>query len=321
MAIKAVFRTGENVISVKGLFQWDYGRVLEIEAPDIGSEVMEVHFACANMKEAIVRSCSFSNGVGTVTIPDQCLEQSSAITAWVYRIIGTQGHTEKVINLIVTARTRPSIARDIPQEVSNRYTELITEVNEAVENLESGNVTVAHAKNANNAGYASSAGNASSAAYATSAGTATKANKATEATTALMDSSNNKFEEHYLKRGTEHYLEVYEEDGVSALAGGIISFRIESYDPSNDAVVGVANVIVDVCDDCYSQAFILPIYAVKEGVLVQTMCRLCLTYYDGLGIPNRYRVTVETINDGASSTLDTYRTIYYKYLSTQYPDG
>jgi hypothetical protein len=182
MAIKAVFPMGTNLITVSGLFQWDYGQVLEIEAPDIGTEVMEVHFACANMREAIVRSCSFSNGVGTVTIPDQCLEQASTITAWVYRIVGTQGHTEKVINLVVTARTRPSVVREIPQEIGDKYTELITEVNEAVENLESGNVKVSLAENATTAGYASSAGNATSAVYATSAGSAQEATHADKAT-------------------------------------------------------------------------------------------------------------------------------------------
>jgi hypothetical protein len=62
--------------------------------------------------------------------------------------------------------------------VSNRYTELITEVNEAIGDLQSGKVTVAKATEATNAGYAASAGNASSASYATSAGQATRANGA-----------------------------------------------------------------------------------------------------------------------------------------------
>lgn len=178
MAIKAVFPTGKDTISVSGLFQWDYGQILEIESADIGSEIMEVHFACKNMTEAIVRSCSFTDGVGTVVIPDQCLEQSSTITAWLYRIVGTQGHTIKTISLQITERTRPSIVREIPQIISDRYTELITEINESIDNLENGNVTVARAIDADKAAFATSAGNAANANHAVSADNATNATNA-----------------------------------------------------------------------------------------------------------------------------------------------
>lgn len=181
MAFKVVFPANTNMVTVSGLFQWDYGQTLEIEDNSLGSEVVEVHFACTNMSEAIVRSCSFSNGVGTVTIPDHCLEQATTITAWVYRIKDTTGYTYKTINLPIAARTRPSKVREIPQEIVDKYTELITEVNEAVENLESGNVTAAKANYAQNANYASSAGNASNANYATSAGNANTANSSNSA--------------------------------------------------------------------------------------------------------------------------------------------
>ena len=169
MSLKVTFPVGSNAETVRGLYQWDYGQILEIESADIGSEIVEVHFACSNMNEAIVRPCTFTNGVGSTTIPDACLEQSTPITAWVYRINGTQGHTLKTITLPITARTRPSVNRDIPAEVSDKYTELITEVNEAVEALENGSVTVAKATDATNANFAGSAGNAATANHALSA--------------------------------------------------------------------------------------------------------------------------------------------------------
>ena len=178
MSIRAIIPEGSNSISVGGLYQWDYGRVLIIESADLGSEVVEVHFACTDMNEAIVRSCSFSNGVGSVTIPDSCLERTAPITAWVYRIDGTEGHTAKTIILPVTARTRPSVARDVPQEISDKYTELITEINEAVDALESGDVTVALANKATNADYATAAGNATTANHALTADNATTATTA-----------------------------------------------------------------------------------------------------------------------------------------------
>ena len=99
MAIKVNFSNNSNSTTVSGLYQWDYGQGLEIECVELGSEIMEVHFAYRGMAEAIVRSCSFSNGVGTVTIPDGCLEQTNDVVAWVYSVGSTQGHTVKTINL------------------------------------------------------------------------------------------------------------------------------------------------------------------------------------------------------------------------------
>ena len=180
MAFKALFPPGQDRIVVEGLYQWDYGQELEIETVDVDSEIMEVHFACADMAEAIVRPCTFVRGVGTVIIPDACLEQSTPITAWIYEIDGTQGKTRKVITRPIVARTRPSASREIPQAYVDRYAELITEVNEAVDNLEQGNVTVAKAVNAEKATHATSAGNASSANYASTAGAADTANRASE---------------------------------------------------------------------------------------------------------------------------------------------
>ena len=181
MAIKVNFTNGAPTATASGLYQWDYGQTLEIECAELGSEIMEVHFACRGMSEAIVRSCSFSNGVGTVTIPDQCLEQAEPITAWVYSISGTQGHTVKTITLPIIARTRPSVSRDVPMEYINLYGEALDEINEAINNLENGNITAANAKHANTANSANTATNAGSASYATSAGSATNSTNAEKA--------------------------------------------------------------------------------------------------------------------------------------------
>ena len=172
MAIKVNIPSGQNTATVSGLYQWDYGQVLEIESADLGNMIGEVHFACSSMSEAVVVSCNFTEGIGSVAIPDECLEQSSNITAWIYEISGTQGRTRKVITIYVTARTRPSVGQDIPTEISNRYTELITEVNEAINALKNGDVVVKKATEAVTASTATSAGNASTANYAVQAGKA-----------------------------------------------------------------------------------------------------------------------------------------------------
>ena len=175
MSIKVNFNTGERTLTVGGLYQWDYGQILEIECTELGTELMEVHFACSGMSEAIVRSCQFVEGIGTVTIPDQCLEQTSNITAWVYSISASQGHTVKAIILPVTGRMRPSALRDIPPEYINKYAEAIEEINEAVNAIEKGNITAAKAVSATTAKSADTARNAESATYATSAGSASAA--------------------------------------------------------------------------------------------------------------------------------------------------
>lgn len=181
MAIKVLIRENERIVSVGGLYQWDFGQVLEIECVELGSEIMEVHFACSGMTEAIVRPCTFANGVGTVTIPDQCLEQASTITAWIYSIDTKQGHTVKTINISVTARTRPSASRDMPAEKIDEYAEALTAINEAVNKLEKGTVTAAKATHALNADNATTATSAANATYASSAGSATTAGNANQA--------------------------------------------------------------------------------------------------------------------------------------------
>lgn len=186
MSVRATFTPGATSVTTKALHQWDYGQQLEIEAVDLPT-IIEVHFACSGMTEAIVTSCSVADGVGIVTIPNSCLEQSSQIIAWVYEISGNHGETTKTITIPVAQRIRPGRTDEVPQEISDKYTQLIEQINDAVGALADGTVITKHASNADNAKYAASAGNASSAAYATSAGnaaTATNADKANTATSA-----------------------------------------------------------------------------------------------------------------------------------------
>lgn len=183
MSVRATFSADAKSVTTKALYQWDYGQLLEIEATDLPS-IIEVHFSCSGMNEAIVTSCSVADGLGVITIPNSCLEQSSQITAWVYEIEGAQGRTTKMITIPVTARMRPGRTEEIPQEIKDKYTELIEQVNDALGTLANGTVITKRAENADKADYATSAGNASSAAYATSSGSAAQADKANSALSA-----------------------------------------------------------------------------------------------------------------------------------------
>ena len=178
MNVKAVFPEGMNEIFVNGLHQWDYGQQLQIEAADLPAMV-EVHFSCPTMTEAIVRTCSVNTGSGTatVTIPDICLEQTAPITAWVYQIGGTSGATIKIIKMIVTPRPRPANSKDVEVIESNKYTELLSAVTSQVASLKAGNVTVKKALSANTATTSETATRASLADLATKATTADVASR------------------------------------------------------------------------------------------------------------------------------------------------
>ena len=102
MAIKALFPVGTTFITLDALYQWDYGQLLEIEAASLPS-IIEVHFACPSMTEAVVHTCSAINGIATVAIPDRCLEQTHEITAWVYEIDGSAGRTRYSIKIPIIA--------------------------------------------------------------------------------------------------------------------------------------------------------------------------------------------------------------------------
>jgi hypothetical protein len=144
MALKAIIPSGMTEITVNGLHQWDYGQQLEIHASDLPG-LVEVHFACAGMNDAVVRPCDMVGGVGTVTIPDACLEQTAPIMAWVYEKDGAAGATVKTITLRVTPRARPTASEAPPPEVIDPYTEAVTAMNEAVGKVTEGKITAAKA--------------------------------------------------------------------------------------------------------------------------------------------------------------------------------
>ena len=138
MNVKAIIPQGQTVMTVNGLHQWDYGQKLEIHSDDLPA-MIEVHFACLGMDEAIVRSCSKIDGKGIfeAAIPDRCLEQSAPITAWVCEVGATSGTTVKTLTLVVTPRVRPQRPESSALEaVSDKYTEAVAAMNSLVEQAE-----------------------------------------------------------------------------------------------------------------------------------------------------------------------------------------
>ena len=137
MNLQANFPAGVTEITVHGLHQWDYGRKLDITSTGslVSQTVVEVHFACAGMESAVVRTCNVSLASVTAAIPDACLEQSSPIFAWVFCPSETEGFTVLKITMPVEARTKPAaMPTEPPENYANQYTDLIAAVNAAVAN-------------------------------------------------------------------------------------------------------------------------------------------------------------------------------------------
>lgn len=309
MAIKVDIPYGQNVATVSGLYQWDYGQVLEIESADLGSIVAEVHFACSSMSEAIVRPCTFSAGIGTVTIPDECLEQSSNITAWIYEISGTQGRTRKTLTIHVTARTRPSVGHDIPTEISDKYTELITEVNEAIDALENGDVVAKKANEAVTASTATSAGNASTANYAVNAGnasTATNSERAASATYASTakrsDGTDIKLSDCLISESSTSTLMLGTGTGIKPINGGIFSFDFKEHNFIME---------IDGKDLTYS-----PVFSLAADGAYLTNDALCRLRFSGSS-NGAFYVFLQKMNlsgNGIWEDIDTSWAIKYKRL-------
>lgn len=125
--IKATIPSGMTATTVHGLYQWDYGRKLEITSDLLpGFGMVEVHFAHAGRKEAIVYYGEKVEGTLTVAIPDECLTQSSPVIAWVFAQTAEEGRTVLTITLPVEARTRPSdVDAEPPESYESKYTEFL----------------------------------------------------------------------------------------------------------------------------------------------------------------------------------------------------
>ena len=107
MTIQVTIPAGEASVKIDPLHQWDYGQFIEIKSSDFVSDSVEAHFSCLGMTEAIVESCSVSNGRYTAKIPDSCLETGDNITAWIFEVSPLNGKTTKEIIIPVIARPRP----------------------------------------------------------------------------------------------------------------------------------------------------------------------------------------------------------------------
>lgn len=156
--LKVRFGAGETTATAdSSLYQWDYGQHVEVEADDLPA-IIEAHFTCDGMEDAVVQSCSVISNVATIPIPDVCLESGTNIKAWIFEITdSTHGRTSKEFTIPVIQRKKPRESRELEHEFTDAYTELLGEINEAIAALQRGDVVAARALNADKATQATSA--------------------------------------------------------------------------------------------------------------------------------------------------------------------
>lgn len=133
--IEAVFTDEINSVTVPGLTQWDYGQELRIKGLTLPSE-FQVHFACKRLDKALVRNGTFSDGVGSVMIPDKMLQQDTDLTAWVYVANDKEGETLNAIYLPIKTRTRPSDYISPPDDQHEELIDLAEEIIKIMERFE-----------------------------------------------------------------------------------------------------------------------------------------------------------------------------------------
>lgn len=295
MVTRVVFPQGSTTVRLEPMYQWDYGRQLEIDATGI-STVVEVHFACRGMTETIAYACSVHDEVITVPIPTSCLEQTSDITAWVYEYKEGTGKTTREITIPIIQRTRPPKGADIPQSVGDRYSLVIEQMNDVVDDLRDGTTPVKRAESAKNADMATAAKNAESANFASSASYATTAGRATKA---VQDEEGSEILTWYLKNRMNYR----EYKSGTSIDGGLIEFRIES-----DSGY-VTSVITNLQGNGGTTLFSIP-----DSVGKNLVARLNFTNASS-GV---YSITVDYLNnDGLWARLNSsLYSILYQYLST-----
>lgn len=331
MSLKVLVPNGRTEITVNGLHQWDYGRTIEIHAAGLPA-IVEVHFACTGMETAVVRSCAVLDGQVTAAVPDICLEQTTPIVAWVYAIGDTTGETILTITLPIIPRTKPQPSETIPEDVSDRYTELITEVNEAVAEMnalatEYDEIVDTAAENVANEVY--NGGVTAKYAERDSSGRVFEeyyvvqqdltegrvtAKKATEADKALKDAEGEKLE-NLLRFPQGDYSYYFKGDDAeeTAIPGGLVSFKITQ--TINDVEFDT-RLIAEVGDykTVYSAIFYDEITGGKEtGVKPMR-----LVFYKSPSWPGSYHVKIQALNDAGNWWDVTYSEypvgIYYKHL-------
>lgn len=127
----ATFLNNEKSIWTEPLTRIDYGQYLQIEGLELPIS-FEVHFSL-NGEEALPMIGSFADGVGVVQIPDELLQESGKLAAYIYLHTG-ENDGETVYTIQTRIAPRPGVSPSEPTPVQQDIvTQAIAALQSAVE--------------------------------------------------------------------------------------------------------------------------------------------------------------------------------------------
>lgn len=134
--IEITIDNGTNEVSAFGLTQWDKGQKLKINWQDM-PESFQVHFASRDSSRAIVVNAQGGYGIAIVDIPDELLENSADINAWIYLTDGEDiGESVKRIVLYVRPRAKPqSLVEELERTQQDILENILGDIKESIVQL------------------------------------------------------------------------------------------------------------------------------------------------------------------------------------------
>lgn len=138
--VQVTFTNDYKQATSNPVYQWDYGRELYIYGLKSSDATIQVHFSDRSCERTIVRLATFfpTDNVSNfeiyykVQIPDELLENSYPINAFIYMVDAESGQTTHYINIPVVARKKPAGFVSKPNETQTTILEQgLIAVNEA----------------------------------------------------------------------------------------------------------------------------------------------------------------------------------------------
>lgn len=131
--LEAYFPQNVAEISTDGLTQWDKDVLLHISGDEL-PESFEIHIGYEGIFEAFRIPLQKKDGVATVKIPNELLQQTRNIIAWIYVIDSEGCRTTKTINIPLATRERPAdYETDLEPSQKNAVEQLVENTNELIE--------------------------------------------------------------------------------------------------------------------------------------------------------------------------------------------
>ena len=136
----AVFREGECYSRTSGVWQYDYGQILQIEGITLPA-TFEVHFSDQDREgESLIQIGAVKGKTAQVQIPDSFLRKVAgdnySIYAFIYLTDTESGETKYKITIPVRARPKPNTDLVDTLEEKKLFREAIEEVNNAADRAE-----------------------------------------------------------------------------------------------------------------------------------------------------------------------------------------